>query len=110
MPEIRYRHSGYLDAWGHLRRGLRSFALDAMRNARVVDKSAIDVSEHQLDAVLGAGYGIVAGKKLQWAELHFSPERARWVTAETWYSKQQGRFEADGAGSCACPPPTCASW
>jgi predicted DNA-binding transcriptional regulator YafY len=93
---IHYRDNWYLDAWCHLRRGLRSFALDAMRSARVLDKAAIDVGEHELDAVLGAGYGIFAGRMVQWAELRFSPERARWVAAETWHPKQIGRFDAEG--------------
>jgi predicted DNA-binding transcriptional regulator YafY len=93
---IHYRDNWYLDAWCHLRRGLRSFALDAMRSARVLDQAAIDVSDAQLDAVLGAGYGIFAGQKVQWAELRFSPERARWVAAESWHPKQVGRFDAEG--------------
>jgi predicted DNA-binding transcriptional regulator YafY len=93
---IHYRDDWYLDAWCHLRRGLRSFALDAMRSARVLDEAAIDVGEHELDAVLGAGYGIFAGRKVQWAELRFSPEPARWVAAETWHPKQIGRFDAEG--------------
>jgi predicted DNA-binding transcriptional regulator YafY len=100
---IHYRDNWYQDAWCHLRRGLRSFALDAMRSARVVDKAAIDVREHELDAMLGAGYGIFAGKKMQWAELRFSPERARWVAAESWHPKQQGRFEADGSWRLRLP-------
>ncbi len=100
---IHYRDNWYLDAWCHLRRGLRSFALDAMRSAQVLDKAAIDVGEHELDTVLGAGYGIFAGKKVQWAELRFSPERARWVAAETWHPKQQGHFEADGSWRLRLP-------
>ncbi|MEO7853216.1 MAG: WYL domain-containing protein [Rubrivivax sp.] len=94
---VHYRDNWYLDAWCHLRKGLRSFAVDAMRSARVLDKPAIDVSDARLDAVLGAGYGIFAGRKVQWATLRFSPERARWVAAETWHPKQQGRFDADGS-------------
>jgi len=93
---IHYRDNWYLDAWCHLRRGLRSFALDAMRSARVLDKAAIDVGEHELDAVLGVGYGIFAGRRVQWAELRFSSERARWVAAETWHPKQSGRIDVEG--------------
>jgi len=33
---------------------------------------------------------------VQWATLRFSPERARWVAAETWHLQQRGRFEPDG--------------
>lgn len=93
---VHYRDNWYLDAWCHAARGLRSFAVDAVRGARVLDKSAIDVAETELDAVLGAGYGIFAGRRVQWARLRFSAERARWVAAETWHPRQRGRFDADG--------------
>jgi predicted DNA-binding transcriptional regulator YafY len=93
---IHYRDNWYLDAWCHLRRALRSFSVDAIRIARVLDKAAIDVDEAELDSVLGAGYGIFAGREVQWAELRFSAQRARWVAAEAWHPKQRGRFEADG--------------
>ena len=51
----------------------------------------------ELDAVLGAGYGIFAGREVQWATLRFTPERARWVAAERWHPAQRGRFEPDGS-------------
>ena len=93
---IHYRDNWYLDAWCHLRRGLRSFSVDAMRAVRVLDKAAIEVPDAELDEVLGAGYGIFAGKKVEWASLRFSAERARWVAAETWHPQQRGRFDGEG--------------
>ena len=93
---IHYRDNWYLDAWCHAKRGLRSFAVDAVQAARVLDQPAIDVPDAELDAVLGAGYGIFAGREVQWATLRFTPERARWVAAETWHPKQRGGFDADG--------------
>jgi predicted DNA-binding transcriptional regulator YafY len=47
--------------------------------------------------VLGAGYGIFSGRKVQWAKLRFTPERARWVSMELWHPKQKARFEKDGS-------------
>ena len=94
---IHYRDNWYLDAWCHLRQALRSFSVDAIRQVQVLQRKAIDVPETELDNVLGAGYGIFAGREVQWAQLRFSPERARWVAAETWHPKQHGRFEADGS-------------
>lgn len=94
---IHYRDNWYLDAWCHLRRALRSFSVDAIHRVQALDKTAIDVPEGELDATLGAGYGIFAGRDVQWATLRFTPERARWVAAETWHAKQRGRFEADGS-------------
>ena len=93
---IHYRDNWYLDAWCHVRKALRSFSVDAIRRVQVLNKAAIDVPDGELDDVLGSGYGIFAGREVQWAKLRFSAERARWVAAETWHSKQQGRFEADG--------------
>ncbi len=40
--------------------------------------------------------GIFAGKQVQWAKLRFTPERAKWVSAESWHPKQRGRFDAQG--------------
>ena len=94
---IHYRDNWYLDAWCHLRGALRSFSVDAIRQVRVLDKKAIDGHDAELDEVLGAGYGIFAGRDVQWATLRFTPERARWVAAETWHPKQRGRFDADGS-------------
>ena len=75
---------------------MRSFSVDAIRRAHVLDDKALDVADTELDAVLGAGYGIFAGRDVQWAVLRFTPERARWVAAETWHPKQRGRFDDAG--------------
>lgn len=94
---VYYRENWYLDAWCHLRKGLRNFAIDSIRRADVLEKPAREVSNRSVDSVLGPGYGIFTGQALDWAVLRFSPERARWVSTEFWHAKQRGRFEADGS-------------
>ncbi len=94
---VHYRENWYLDAWCHLRQDLRNFAVDSIRQARLLEKAAREVPNKTLDTVLGPGYGIFAGDELQWARLRFSPERARWVAAEFWHPAQRGEFEADGS-------------
>ena len=93
---VHYRANWYLDAWCHLRTDLRSFALDAVREAEIVATKAKEVSEKELDEVLASGYGIFSGRKVQWATLRFSAERARYVSREEWHSKQRARYEKDG--------------
>jgi predicted DNA-binding transcriptional regulator YafY len=93
---VHYRENWYLDAWCHLRKGLRSFALDGVQHAEILDKATREVPEKSLDAMLGAGYGIFSGHKLSWAKLRFSPERARWVALEQWHPKQRGKLQKDG--------------
>jgi predicted DNA-binding transcriptional regulator YafY len=94
---VHYRDNWYLDAYCHLRKGLRSFAVDAIRSAAMLDSAAQDVSDQRLDAVLGNGYGIFSGENVTWARLRFAPERARWVSTEQWHPQQRTRFEADGS-------------
>ncbi|MBN8508029.1 MAG: WYL domain-containing protein [Burkholderiales bacterium] len=93
---VHYRDNWYLDAWCHWRGALRSFSVDAVEQVRVLDRAAIDIADAELDEVLGAGYGIFAGREVRWATLRFSAERARWVAAERWHPDQHGRWDAEG--------------
>jgi predicted DNA-binding transcriptional regulator YafY len=94
---VHYRDNWYMDAWCHTRDGLRSFALDAVREAEISSEAAIEIADEQLDRELGAGYGIFAGGELRTAVLRFSAEMARWVSRENWHSGQRGAFEPDGS-------------
>ncbi|WP_240032106.1 helix-turn-helix transcriptional regulator [Pseudomethylobacillus aquaticus] len=93
---VYYRNNWYLDAWCHLRNDIRNFSLDAIRNAEILETASADVSDAQLNEVLGTGYGIFTGRAIQWATLIFSKERARWVSAERWHAKQQSKVLEDG--------------
>ena len=93
---VHYRDNWYLDAWCHLRNDLRSFAVDAIRRAEIIEQAARNIPEKTLDSVLGAGYGIFSGRKITWAKLRFTPERARWVSLEQWHPWQKARFDKDG--------------
>ncbi len=94
---VHYRYNWYLDAWCHVRKDLRTFAVDAIRLARVEDEAAREVPDAELDRVLGAGYGIFSGAETETARLRFTPDSARWVADEVWHSRQVGRIEADGS-------------
>ncbi len=98
-----YRDNWYLDAWCHLRDELRSFAVDAIKTVKTIDAVAQEIPEAELDAALGAGYGIFAGTQVQWATLLFTPERARWVAAEHWHPEQEGVFLDDGSYQLRLP-------
>jgi predicted DNA-binding transcriptional regulator YafY len=94
---VHYRNNWYLDAWCHLRNDIRSFALDGMVSVIPVAGKVKDIPDAELDAVLAAGYGIFSGKKVQWAQLRFTPERARYVSLEEWHPKQKAKREKDGS-------------
>jgi predicted DNA-binding transcriptional regulator YafY len=93
---IRYRDSWYLDAWCHLRGGLRSFSVDAVRQLEIIAKPAIDVDEDQLNQELESGYGIFSGIDTEQAVLRFSPKLARWVSHELWHPDQTSEYDEKG--------------
>lgn len=93
---VHYRGNWYLDAWCHKSEGVRMFALDSIESARLLDAKAKEVSLKQVDEETARGYGIYRGTRLDWATLVFSAEAARWVRAEVWHERQQGRALPDG--------------
>ena len=100
---VHYRDNWYVDAWCHLRQDLRSFALDAISGVEHLEADAQEVPPADIDARLGAGYGIFGGKPKAWATLRFTPERARWVRGEQWHPLQESHVEADGSYVLSVP-------
>ena len=94
---VNYRGNWYVDAWCHLRNGLRSFAIDAIRKVDVRNDKARAVAEKDLKEYFETSYGIFRGKASKVAKLRFTPERARWVAGEVWHAQQKGAFEKDGS-------------
>lgn len=98
-----YRDNWYLDAWCHQKNGLRSFAVDRLREARALEERAKDIAEKELDGHFASSYGIFAGKPKHTAILRFTPERARWVAEEQWHPQQQGHILEDGSYELQLP-------
>ena len=67
-----------------------------MTAARMLDETARDLPDEELDRHLASSYGIFSGTPKGWATIVFSAKAARWVADEHWHSQQQGRFLADG--------------
>lgn len=93
---IYYRENWYLQAWCHVRNGLRSFSIDAIESASLCGTKAKEVSKKHAAANIDSGFGIFAGEQVNWAKIKFSAERARWVSAEEWHADQRGTYDTDG--------------
>ena len=93
---IYYRDNWYLDAWCHLRKGLRSFSIDAITALAVSDEAAVEIDEQELNRELESGYGIFSGSATNLARLRFRPEAARWVSRETWHPEQASHYDEAG--------------
>src|SRR3546814_17633320 len=86
-----------LDAWCHTRNAIRSFALEAIEDVRVVNEAALEVSQDEMQEHLRSGYGIFAGHAAQRARLKFTPARAQWVGQENWHHDQTSEPTEDGS-------------
>jgi proteasome accessory factor C len=91
-----YRETWYLDAWDEDRVALRSFSIDKILRATVLDALALDLPESELDDHYASAYGIFGGKADKLAVLRFTPEGARWVADENWHPQQEGTWLPDG--------------
>jgi len=78
---IYYRDNWYLDAWCHLRNGLRSFSVDTIKRVEILEKNS----------------------DVKWATMHFSGQRARWVASERWHPNQKSKFLSDGTFELKVP-------
>lgn len=100
---VHYRDNWYLDAWDPKRKGLRTFAVDRIGHARLLDGGARDIPDAELDQYFGDAYGIFSGKANRTAVLRFTAERARWVADERWHPQQSGQFATDGTYELRIP-------
>lgn len=100
---VYYRDNWYLDAWCHTKKDIRSFSVDSIKKAEILEKKSEDISERKLNDVLGSGYGIFSGTNIKWAALRFTPERAKWVATEKWHPNQKSRFLKDGSYELKVP-------
>jgi len=68
-----------------------------MSDINVLDEKASDLSEIDLNSHYADAYGIISGKPREVAILKFSPERAKWISGESWHPEQISSFLDDGS-------------
>lgn len=93
---VYYRDNWYLDAWCHLRKGLRSFSVDRMEPRYIDSAPAREIPEEALTKHFTAAYGIFAGPADKTAILRFGTNAAKWVADEHWHAKQVGAMLKSG--------------
>ena len=100
---VHYRDNWYLDAWCHLRKGYRSFAVERIKQAKRINKKAKAISEAELNEYFTSAFGIFSGAANKTAVLRFTPQRARWVAEEQWHPQQTSRWCDDGQYELCIP-------
>jgi proteasome accessory factor C len=84
-----YKNAWYLDAWCHLREGIRLFALEQIQHAKLDIEKAKKIPAEQLRAHYADSYGIFSGGMKHEAKIKIDIEQAPWTVFEHWHSKQQ---------------------
>ncbi len=100
---LHYRGNWFLAAWCHTRKGLRTLALDRIREILPTDVKCIEVADEKMDDHFGESFGIFSGQPEKTATLRFTPERARWVAEESWHPNQTSQWLADGTFELILP-------
>lgn len=100
---VHYRENWVLDGWCHLREGIRTFAVDAVRSVQVLGDKAIEVPERTLAEHFAGGYGLYAGPARSVAHLRFSPNVAEYVALQQWHSQEKGAPMTDGGYELSVP-------
>lgn len=85
---VYYRDNWYLDAWCHLKQALRTFSVDAIRQANLINERAIDINVNDLNEHVMPGYGIFSGEVIGHAKLQFSKHISTRVSRENWHPQQ----------------------
>ena len=93
---VHFRGRWQLEAWCHPQAELRSFAVEAITDARTLPGSATEVPNDKLDAQFGPEYGVFASGRVRWARLQFSRTKACSVANVQWHPLQQGKPQIDG--------------
>lgn len=84
-----YKNAWYVDAWCHLREGIRLFALEQIQQASIDIEKAKKIPAETLRSHYAESYGIFSGQMKHQAEIKINTDLAPWTIYEHWHSKQQ---------------------
>jgi len=93
---LRYRDNWYVDAFCHMRSQLRTFAVNRIESAELLDLKSVVVPKEQLNAHFSDAYGIFSGVSENIAEIEFTGVAVRIVPAEYWHPRQSGTYTDKG--------------
>lgn len=92
---VYYRENWYVDAWCHLRHGLRSFMLARIKKIKPTSDVYIKVQQEVMQKHYADAYGIFAGTADSRAIIKFYPPLALEASSKTWHPLQKSKWEAD---------------
>ncbi|MCX7727009.1 MAG: WYL domain-containing protein [Chitinispirillaceae bacterium] len=89
---VRYRDNWYVDAYCHLRKELRTFAVSRISAAEFVKSKFISVSHKEMEMFFASSYGIFTGIADKNAIINFYDIASKEVSTQKWHPKQNGKW------------------
>ncbi len=86
----------YVIGFCHLRRDIRTFALDRIKMLRMTDASFKVPEDFSLEDYMGSAFGVVQGKP-ETIRIWFAPEIAGYIREKTWHESQVVHQQKDGS-------------
>lgn len=90
---VYYRDNWYMDAWCHLRKGLRIFSLARIEHCIDTNEVCVEIDDAELDTFAKSSYGVFSGAATQTATLRFLPRIAKEIATQRWHPAQTGAWE-----------------
>ncbi len=100
---VYYRSSWYVDAWCHQAEALRTFNIENILNAEILEKKCRVVAMHTVEEKLDGSYGIFSGGKLRRAVIEVDAAMSPYVSGELWHKNQTSRRRLDGSMTLEVP-------
>jgi len=98
---LRFHHEAwYLVAYCHVRREIRVFAVDRIRELTLTDALFTVPDDFDIDGYLVAAWGMERGYEAHEVVVRFDAYQARWVAERVWHPTQRLERLADGALLC----------
>lgn len=94
---LNYMGTWHLIAYCHMRRNMRNFVFNRMKNLTVLEQTFTIPSSFSIKEHLQSGFGIYKGKSLRDVTLRFSPPKSRWIAGQIWHKDQKAKYLKDGS-------------
>jgi len=91
-----FNNTFYIIGYCHLRKDIRTFALDRVKMLRVTDESFKVPDDFSLEDYMGAAFGVVQGKA-EHIKIWFAPETAGYIKEKNWHESQEVQRQRDGS-------------
>lgn len=89
---VRYRDNWYVDAYCHLRKELRTFAISRITSVDFVKDKFVSVSLQEREKFFASSYGIFTGEADKKAIINFYDIASKEVSTQKWHPEQTGKW------------------